>query len=219
VAKEKSNVTNMEVIEIPKTEERVIEVTIAGNQMLQNNMKEKDRKIIKGDKAPRYKEDYSKKSESWAETGHYDPEARLGFPAEGFMKAMSVVLKSVDLSKKKLFKGKNDLFRALHVESDAFNRYGAGIIHYTKGTPEMGEHWGSLQGRTPIPLYRTLVKDWEMNLRIIYDETWMTHHDVLLLVQAAGRRIGVGAYRIEKGGEYGGFNVKSARFLGLKIAA
>jgi hypothetical protein len=216
----KTRAEEVKHITLPETEERVMEIDITGNEMLHNKMTTAARNAIIGIKTPKYKEDHSKKSEKWEETVHYDMEGRLGFPAEAFMKAMATVLKSVDLSKKKLFKGKNDLFRALHVESDSIDDLGVGLVLYDKGTKAtMSTHWGVLRGQTPIPLYRGIVKDWKMTLRIVYDETWLTHEDVMLLVRAAGRRIGIGAYRIEKGGAYGRFEIKSARLVAIKAKA
>lgn len=207
-------------LDLPETEESILEVSISGKEMLHNKMTKGAKEGIEGKKSPKYKEDHSRKSEKWEETVHYDKEGKIGFPAEAFMKAMSTVLKSINLSKKKLFKGKNDLFRALHVESDAIDEDGVGLVHYPKGTKAvMGTHWGQLRGQTPIPLYRGLIKDWEMTLRVVYDETWLTHEDVLLLVRAAGRRIGVGAYRIERGGPYGNFDLTGARLHTNKAKA
>lgn len=212
----KAKEQQFEAVSIPPMSQSVLHVRVGGDRMLHNCITPGAIAQIKGEAGAKNKEDYKTKASRWKETAHIDPQGRLGFPAESFLKAMSTVLKGVELSKKKLFKYPKDLFRAMHIETDSVNQHGDGIVLYQKGEPEMYEHLAVLRGQTPIPVYRTLVKNWEMNLRIVYDDTLLSPQDILLLVNRAGSGVGVGAWRPENRGTFGLFEVLGAQVLKKK---
>lgn len=201
-------------IVIPPMPERVLCVEIEGGLMLHNKITQDaidaiEKKPGKGGN----KSDYSKKSEKWLETAHVTKEGKYGFPAEAFLKAMGSVVKGVDLKHKKLFKFGKDLYRALHIESDAINQPGEGTVLYTDTEePVCQGHMAWIQGKTPIPIYRALFKNWKMTLRVVYNASLLDEHDVLLLVNRAGKSVGVGAFRAENRGPFGLFKVTGAYF-------
>lgn len=208
----KSNVVELE---LPSMPESMLIATISGLEagMLQNRMTDDERDKIKGIKKGGPRSDYSEKAKKWKDTCHFNKAGKLGFPAEAFLKAMGTVVPGVELSKKNLFKYPKNLYRALRIECDDLDQDGNGIVLYSAGKLSMSEHFAVLQGSTPIPVYRGHVKEWEMVLRIVYDSTLLTEHDVMMLLARAGKRIGIGAWRIENRGAYGQFEVKSAKLI------
>ena len=211
ISEQKHSDDDRVVIKIPEMPEKVLIVEIGGDGMLQNNMTTDAIRQIKGTATGGNIKDYTKRAEKWKETGHWTADGKLGFPAEAFLKGMGNALKGVELKNKKLFKFPKDLYRALHVDSNAFDTAGNGIVLYTKVEEVvMQEHMGMLKGTTPIPLYRLLAKNWKMELPITYNDTILTDHDVLLLLNRAGASVGVGAFRVENRGPYGKFSVLNA---------
>lgn len=211
----KAKKVEIQKIVIPPMPERVLCVEIEGNLMLHNKITEEAIAAIekKPGKGTGNKPDHSKKAEKWLDTAHVTEDGEYGFPAEAFLKAMGSVVKGVDLKNKKLFKFGKDLYRALHIESDAINQSGEGIVLYAETEdPVCQKHMAWLQGKTPVPIYRALFKNWKMTLRVVYNASLLDEHDVLLLVNRAGKSVGVGAFRAENRGPFGLFKVTGAYF-------
>lgn len=205
-------------IVVPPMPTTILEVDVqdGGSGMLQNRMTEDARAAIMGTRPPGAKPDHREKSKHWRETLHQTTDGKLGFPAEAFLKAMGNVVKGVDLRNKKLFKYPKDLYRALHIKSEEFDIDGNGIVLFTAGKAEMNCHWANIPtSKQPIPVYRALIKDWKMTLKIVYNASLLNEHDVLLLLNRAGHSVGVGAFRVENRGPYGLFEVTGARFTTL----
>jgi hypothetical protein len=81
-----------------------------------------------------------------------------------------------------------------------------------KGTPEMREDMVVLSGigRTADLRFRPEFKEWETTLTIKYN-TAVTSPEILVnLFNLAGFSVGIGEWRVEKGGVYGSFHVKVA---------
>ncbi len=214
--KQESNATT---VAIPKIAEEILNVEILIPAHIQNRMTDAEKDKIAGRAKPGNKTDFSKKSENWRETGHYDAKGHVGFPAEGFLRAMGSSVQSVTLSKHKLFKYAKNLYRALHVESDFLDQDGVGcVLLKSEHAPEMIEHWAVIRGQSPMPIYRTLVKDATAILRIPFNASLLTTEDVLLLVARAGLN-GIGAFRPENRGPYGTFAITRAWIERREIAA
>jgi hypothetical protein len=58
-----------------------------------------------------------------------------------------------------------------------------------------------------IVTHRPMVSEWEADLKVNYDSEFLVKSQVEKLISDAGRWIGVGSYRIEKKGEFGGFEI------------
>lgn len=211
---ESMNGEDIKVIQIPDVPEKILVLQIAGDAMLQNRMLDDAKDEIKGIRKGGDKKDYSSKMRKWKETGHYNFKGQLGFPAEAFLKAMGSILKGVELSKKNIIKFPKDLYRAMHIESDAMDQDGNGIVLYSStGDVKMHEHMAVLKGKTPIPVYRTLVTNWKMDLRVVYNTAVLNERDICLLANRAGSGVGVGAFRAESRGPYGAFRLERAYLM------
>ncbi len=207
------------VLKIPKAPTRILTVHIRGDEhgLLQNNMKESEKEKIrnKGNKNrdPENHEetDYSKKIEEWRQTAHLTSDGnKHGHPCEAFLKAMGAVIDQVRLSSGEPLESMKALNRAISILPDGIGKDGKSLVFFTTAeeTPMTAEpacHWAAIQGRTPVPVYRTHLKNWNMVLRIQYNPNVLRAQDVIALLSYAGAHIGIGAYRPENRGIYGRF--------------
>ena len=59
-----------------------------------------------------------------------------------------------------------------------------------------------------VMAYRPKFKDWNVTFELIYDENTLDESDIMLSFENAGRFIGIGGYRPEKGGIFGRFDTE-----------
>ncbi len=65
----------------------------------------------------------------------------------------------------------------------------------------------STKGRNP--LYRPMLKDWEISFDVVFDEMEIAPSIMKELFDIAGRIVGIGDWRPAKKGPYGKFQVTS----------
>ena len=63
-------------------------------------------------------------------------------------------------------------------------------------------------GASRIMRYRPTFKNWELSVMITYDDEMIDEHELVYSADCAGRYIGIGDYRPDKGGNCGRFTVK-----------
>lgn len=63
-------------------------------------------------------------------------------------------------------------------------------------------------GTARLMRYRPRLNDWSLQVEIYYDEKMIEHAQILNAAENAGRYIGLGDYRPEKGGPFGRFSVE-----------
>lgn len=215
------------VLTLPKAPHRIVTITIEGDAqgLLQNNMKEGEKLKIsnKGrkdlDPANNEETDYSKKIEEWKQTAHVTADGKYGHPCESFLKAMGRVIDQVKLSNGEPLDSMKALNCALSIIPDGVGTDGKSLTFFTQQEPtpmtmEPACHWAVIQGRTPVPVYRTHYKNWRMTLSIRYNPNVLRSKDVLALLSYAGTHIGIGAYRPENRGVYGRFTLVGATDAG-----
>ena len=211
------NVDSVEefVVSIPPSPADILIAEVGGPGMLQN------RNSWRPDKPGTDKPDYSKKEAEYKErTVHIFAEGphqgEPGFPSGAFTSAMGAVINcgGITLSNKKLEKCGKNILRAMHVESDGFDQDHNALVAYTKGTLECCGHMANPGKKCKmIPIYRGLLRDWTMDLRIVFNSSQIKAEEVALLLRRAGESIGVGAFRLECGGEFGSFDVLAAKVI------
>lgn len=84
------------------------------------------------------------------------------------------------------------------------------ILPLTYKSEKVLEHWGRMSGRTRAPrkILRNAFKDWSCNLTIEFDQVNLSAEQIINVLNYAGFKIGVGAFRKEKSGNYGSFSVE-----------
>jgi hypothetical protein len=80
-----------------------------------------------------------------------------------------------------------------------------------RGIPEMREDMVRLAGPGGAAdlRYRAEFKMWEASFEVNYDSSVTSPEIIVNLLGAAGFGVGIGEWRVEKGGEYGRFSVKT----------
>ena len=203
------------VIVIPPSPADILIAEVGGPGMLHNR-----NRFNPGTKGGDRK-DYSKKEFSWKEdTVHIFAEGKHkgepGFSTGSFTSAMASVINcgGISLSNKKLEKYGKNILRAMHIESDGFDQDDVGCVAYTAGQLVCCRHMAN-PGRKGkmVPIYRGLVRDWKIVLRIVFNSSMIRAEEVALLLRRAGESIGVGAFRLENGGEFGSFELLAAKVL------
>lgn len=59
-----------------------------------------------------------------------------------------------------------------------------------------------------IMRYRPRFNDWSTSITLLFDEAIISESDLLLVLRNAGNLIGIGDYRVERGGGFGRFTVE-----------
>jgi hypothetical protein len=120
--------------------------------------------------------------------------AKLGFPATGVKdSACSGAYRN------KLSKDKISLYGAFHVA-------GGELIEII-GRPEVREDCVKISMGAMDLRYRVWFPDWEIRFEIIYNHAVITIEQILSYFEAGGFAVGIGEYRIEKGGIFGAYRV------------
>lgn len=65
-------------------------------------------------------------------------------------------------------------------------------------------------GTARLMRYRPRLNDWSLSVEIIYDEKMVERAQIISAAENAGRYVGIGDYRPEKGGQFGRFSVEAA---------
>lgn len=185
-----------ESISIPPIKLRRVIVTIQGTTpLLTDRFAEEVQKGIEDDqtgKAKRAKAPRNPEKE-WRSKLYMIDEAeeRYGFPGAGIKKAMvSAGGRFADEQMTRL----RGLF---NVEKD--------LLEIRGPKPKMHAVMARLMGKTPIPAYRAVFEEWEMDVPIIYNADLITEEQLVNLVQLAGFAVGIGAWRAENKGTFGQF--------------
>jgi hypothetical protein len=120
--------------------------------------------------------------------------AKLGFPATGVKdSAVSGAYRN------KLSKDKISLYGAFHV-------IGGELIEVV-GKPEVREDCVKVGMGTTDLRYRVWFPKWEVRFEIIYNLAMITLEQILSYFEAGGFAVGIGEYRVEKGGIFGSYKV------------
>jgi hypothetical protein len=120
--------------------------------------------------------------------------ARFGFPAVGVKdSACSGAYRN------KLSKDKISLYGAFHVTG--------GELVEIFGEPDIREDTVTVGISTTDLRYRIWFRRWETRFDIIFNSAIITLEQILSYFEAGGFAVGIGEYRIEKGGIFGGYRV------------
>ena len=120
--------------------------------------------------------------------------ARFGFPATG-VKASACS----GAYRNKLSKDKVSLYGMFHIAGDEYIE----IL----GKPQTREDTVTVGMGTTDLRYRVWFPEWEMRFDIIYNRAITTLEHILSYFEAGGFAVGIGEYRIEKGGIFGAYRV------------
>ena len=118
-----------------------------------------------------------------------------GFPAVAFKAAMVRAAKMVDGL------AMTDVRQMVHVLTDD------GDLVKINGTPTMREDMVRLAKGVADIRYRGEFRKWDTTLRIQYNADVITADQVANLIYLAGFSVGVGEWRIERGGQFGTFTL------------
>ena len=121
-------------------------------------------------------------------------DSRYGFPAGAFKLAMVRAATDADMKM-------TDARRAFHVIGDILPIRGAGPFPRTDRVV--------LGGKTTSIAYRPEFRDWEMDIEIRYNVRAISAEQLINLLQLAGFGVGIGAWRPDKKGNFGMFEVKA----------
>jgi hypothetical protein len=85
-----------------------------------------------------------------------------------------------------------------------------GILPLEYSKEEVLTHWGRTSGRnrSPRKIMRNAFHDWTVDIEIEYNKEQLSAEQIINILNWAGFHIGVGAFRKEKTGNFGLFEVK-----------
>lgn len=155
----------------------------AKQEMLDKQMKKK----TKG-KSPKNPDQDFKDSLYYLEGGGY------GFPAVAFKSAAVRAGKALD-------KTMADLRTAMYVEPDSDD------LIEIKGVPTSREDVVRLNGKTSDLRYRGEFKEWTATVRFQFDPVVVGRDEMNAIFKRAGIFVGIGEWRIEKGGTFGTWDI------------
>ena len=121
-----------------------------------------------------------------------------GFPATGIKAAMVRAAKGMGMVMK-------DMQCAIFVEPDDTT------LVRLHGEPVMREDIVRVANGAPDLRYRGEFKSWFMDLTIKYNAAVVSADQVINMLNGAGFGVGIGEWRMEKGGQYGSFHVEIGR--------
>jgi hypothetical protein len=193
------------IIRIPHGNDEVLEVTVRGTvPLIVNAFPQKAKQELKDRDANAPKKPHAKRDpEAEYQAALYrvpgEGDESYGLMAKGFKAGMVQIAK--DLPGKEI----NGAFimRQIFVEPDV----GDLVRMKTKSGWTRREDMVRVNGKTPMVRYRPEFEDWEVKLRISYNADVLDAQGVINLLVMAGRRIGYGELRPEKGGTYGRYEV------------
>lgn len=193
------------VITIPSPNDEMLEVTVQGTvPLIVNAFPPKAKQQLKDKDANAPKKPHPKRDpEAEYQAALYrvpgDGDESYGLMAKGFKSGMVQIAK--DLPGKEI----NGAFimRQIFVEPDV----GDLVRMETKSGWVRREDMVRVNGKTPMVRYRPEFADWKVKLRITYNADVLDAQGIINLLSAAGRRIGYGELRREKGGTYGMYKI------------
>lgn len=129
---------------------------------------------------------------------HYTEDGNVGFPAAGFLKGMNGVATD-----------RNDIVSISGKQVKGSVRILGNIIPINFKEKKINETWGKSSGQTKAPrkICRPEFTEWGCDLDILYSETSISAEEIINTLNWAGFYMGLGAWRPEKGGSYGQYEV------------
>jgi hypothetical protein len=214
-------------IAIPHEEPTVLLVTIEGTAPLLQNPK--TRTYLEEIKAAGHGGRKSGMSKKGAMNPEREFQERLrpmkqgyGHPTEAFTGNEGLLVKALSLvAARKMKLSKDTIKGAVRVIPDEIMHTPEGVRGFVRinGRPEPMEHSASVQSgkvRVPIWIIRPMFREWSMQLRVEFNPLLVGEEQLLQLLVRGGASFGLGAYRREKGGEFGTFKVVSAAMPDVK---
>jgi hypothetical protein len=120
--------------------------------------------------------------------------ARFGFPATGLKQSAVSAAYRAGLTKDKV-----SVYGAFHVVG--------GELIEIQGTPQMREDYAVINNGAPEIRYRAEFTEWAMEFDIRYNAAVYSLEQVITFFNFGGFAVGVGDWRIEKGGVFGTYKV------------
>jgi len=146
-----------------------------------------------------YKKDDVPEEEKVKAKYYYTEDGKKGIPSRAIFQAM--VRASSYLIEKKDGGMRN-------VKEGVLIKGGILPLKYSK--EEVLTHWGRTSGRnrSPRKIMRNAFYDWSVDVEIEYNKEQLSAEQIVNILNWAGFHIGVGAFRKEKTGNFGLFEVK-----------
>ncbi|MFW6132221.1 MAG: hypothetical protein ACOC5F_06465 [Candidatus Aminicenantaceae bacterium] len=146
-----------------------------------------------------YKKDDIPEEEKVKAKYYFTDDGKKGVPARAFYNAM--IRASSYLIDKKDGGMRN-------VKEGVLIKGGILPLEYSK--EEVLTHWGRTSGRnrSPRKIMRNAFHDWTVDIEIEYNKEQLSAEQIINILNWAGFHIGVGAFRKEKTGNFGLFEVK-----------
>ena len=120
--------------------------------------------------------------------------ARFGFRASGLKKSAVSGAYRAGLTKDKV-----STFGAFHI--------GGGELVEIQGTPRMREDYATVANGAPDLRYRGEFPEWSMEFEIIYNASVYSLDQLVTFFSFGGFGVGIGDWRVEKGGIFGSYRV------------
>lgn len=174
-------------------------VTIRGTSpLLQNRMSDDTVAGLTGEKLSAEKQAKNKTPEQRMKEALHTIDAdagRYGFPSEGVFRAL-------------ISAGGRFTDRPM-TEWRGVLRIPFGLLEIRGAGPELHFAMGWQKG-IPMPVFRPIFREWELDVPVTYDKALVTRKELLELFERAGFSQGIGSFRPEKNGTFGTFQVKEA---------
>jgi hypothetical protein len=120
--------------------------------------------------------------------------AKFGFPASGLKKSAASAAYRAGLTKDKVSN-----FGAFHILG--------GELVEIQGTPRMREDYAIVANGSPDLRYRGEFPEWSINFDIRYNASLYSIEQIATFFNFGGFAVGLGDWRIEKGGVFGSYKV------------
>lgn len=120
--------------------------------------------------------------------------ARFGFPATGVKQSAVSAAYRAGLTKDKV-----SVYGAFHIIG--------GELVEIQGTPQMREDYAVIGNGAPEIRYRAEFPEWAMDFDIRYNAAVYSLEQIVTFFNFGGFAVGVGDWRIEKGGVFGAYRV------------
>lgn len=120
--------------------------------------------------------------------------AKFGFPATGLKQSAVSAAYRAGLTKDKV-----SSYGAFHVEG--------GELVEIQGTPRMREDYAIVSNGAPDIRFRAEFPVWSINFDIRYNASLYSIEQIATFFNFGGFAVGIGDWRIEKGGVFGGYRI------------
>ena len=145
---------------------------------------------IKGGKV--VKKDTRMEEEKVESKIHHTEDGKVAFPSGGFSTGMRKVAYSIN--------------KTMSMKVKESVRFLEPMVPIKYDKMVIANHGGKRE-RVPCIIIRPMFKNWSANLKIKYDADLISFEQIVNLINRAGVGRGLGAFRPEKGGEYGQYEV------------